>query len=466
MKKIYLVPVLFLFILLSCRKSDENLDISMSGYPVDITNTSSSLDKWLKDSFNIPWNINVEYRFERFEADYSRNIAPVDLDKVKPSMQAILNCFINPYTNIAGKDFGKIYFPKQWVLYGSGSYNNDNTFVLGSATNARRVDLYDLNNLSVTNGENMRKRMWVVHHEFTHCLNQMIPIPPAYELISKGDYDPAWAGKTEDVVRPLGFISPYASSAYTEDFAEMVGHIVVDGPVWYNNYLNLATETGRARLKEKEGIIYSYLLNHYKVDLYKLQAQVQAALKTNYAVTDPEDITLQFPFRLAGNKVNTITYTPSAAHYTTYGFSAAFNTILTNYKNALQVNNWYLQYIQFIFNSATSVTFRVAFLQGATGTTTFFGDYNFNMSVNTITGITTFTKAIPEGTGTTYSNGQIATVVAPFETYILPYLTNRQFVAAYLPTGITATNPLYRTFAGFYVSGTPTNYFYGPVTYK
>lgn len=101
--------------------------------------------------------------------------------------------------------------------------------VLGSMSNARMLNLYDLNNLDPNNGASIRRRLRTVHHEFMHSLNQTVPIPLAYQSISGADYDPSWAGKSEDQVRPLGFVSPYSSSAYTEDFAEMLAHIVVEG---------------------------------------------------------------------------------------------------------------------------------------------------------------------------------------------------------------------------------------------
>lgn len=464
MRKIIIIVLITL--LVSCRKSDENLDVNMANYPTDAVKTNSTLDSWLNTNFNIPWNINVEYKYDAFETDYTRSITAISLDRVQPVMQAMLDCFISPYNSVAGPTFGKTYFPKQWCLYGSYSYNTDGTVVLGTAAAARRVDLYNLNNINLSSGSEVVRYMRTLHHEFTHCMNQTYPIPSAFELVSAEYYDPSWASKTDAQVRDLGFVSPYSSSSYTEDFAEMLAHIVVQGPVWYNNWLNQASATGRAALKTKESIIYDYLLNYFNIDLYKLQAAVQTALKTKYNAVDPEDITLQFPYRLSNGSVNTITMDTTAAHYTTYGKSATFMPILRNYATVLRGGSWYMRSIQFIFNSSTSMTFRVAFTSGASGTTTYYGDYNFNYTVEASTGLVSFTKSIPEGSGTTYSNGQVAAVLSGFETYILPYLTNRQFVAAYLPTGITSTNSLYRTFAGFYVNGTSTNYFYGPVTYK
>ncbi|PZP49659.1 MAG: hypothetical protein DI598_07315 [Pseudopedobacter saltans] len=465
MRKILFLGLLFTT-LFSCRKSDENLDISMSDYPLDIPKTSAAIDAWLDNNFNKPWNINVEYRFDAYETDINRSISPISLDRIQPVMQAMLDCFIGPYKTVAGETFGKIYFPKQWCLYGSYSYNTDGSRILGTASSARRVNIYNLNNINLTTGDDVATCMRTLHHEFTHCLNQTYPIPAAFQLISAANYDPVWTNKSDALVRDLGFVNPYSSSSYEEDFAEIFAHIVVRGPIWYSNWLNQASASGRAALKAKEAIVYDYLMNYFNIDLYKLQSAVQNVLRTKYNYTQPEDITLQFPYRLANGSVNTITMDTTATYNTTYGKSALFMPILRNYASTLRGGNWYMRSIQFIFNSSSSMTFRVGFTQGATGTTLYNGDYNFNYTTDPITGLVTFTKAIPEGSGTTYNNGQITAILSGFETYILPYLTNRQFVAAYLPTGITSTSPLYRTYAGFYVNGTSTNYFYGPVTYK
>lgn len=471
MKKnnIHIVAAVALTILLiSCRKSDTNLNVDMGSYPQNITATNE-IDTWLNEKFTIPWNILVQYRYDRGkQGDQLRNVTPIHIDRIKPAMQMILDNFIEPYKKVGGETFGKTYFHKEWVLWGSPSYNNDGSYTVGTSSNARTMTLYDLNWFDETDPEQVEWYTHVVYHEFTHALNQTIPIPPTYARVSTGDYEADWVGGDTLAANKLGFVSPYGGSSFTEDFAEFLATFVTGGPVKYNNMLNRlgANSEGYTRLKQKEAIVYDYMKNNFNVDIYALQTEARKQLKTIYNVPDPIDITQSFPFQLAGNKVNTIVIDPAASHYSTYGSSAAFNTVLTNYKNALQVNNWYLKYIQFTFTSATSVTFRLAFTQGASGTTIYFGDYNFNLQINTTNGTASFIKAIPEGTGTTYTNGQIASVVAPFEAYILPYLTNRQFIAAYLPTTIPTTSPLYKTYAGFYVSGTPANYFYGPVTYK
>lgn len=131
----------------------------------------------------------------------------------------------------------------------------------------------------------------------------------------------------------------------------------------------------------------------------------------------------------------------------------------------MQTGGWFMDRLEFIFTSSTAMSYRVYFRQGATGTTVYAAEWNFTYTVNTSTGIVKFVKVVPESS-TLNTNRNLTGMMSGFETFMLPYLTNRQFVAAYLPTTLPSTNPLYRTFAGFSVDGTSTNYFYGPVTYR
>lgn len=465
--KYILAIAMLITLIMGCRKSDTNLDVDMSDYPQNIT-AINEMDTWLTEKFTTPWNILVQYRYDRGkQGEDIRNVTPVALDRIKPAMQMILDNFIQPYKEVGGETFGKTYFHKEWVLFGSPSYNSDGSYTVGTSSNARTMTLFDLNWFDETDAEQVQWYTHVVHHEFTHALNQTIPIPPAYARVSTGDYEPDWVGGDTLTANRLGFVSPYGGSSFTEDFAEFLATFVTGGPVKYSNMLNRlgANSVGYTRLKQKEAIVYEYMKNNFNVDIYALQTKTRNQLKAIYNVADPVDIAQSFPFQLAGNKVNTITVNPTAAHYTTYGSSAAFNSIVTSYKDTMQANNFYMDRMEFIFTGATTMSYRVYFRQGVNGATVFVAEWNFNYAVNTTTGTVQFIKVIPESS-TLNNNRTAAGIASGFEKIILPYLTNRQFIAAYLPTTIPSTSPLYKTFAGFYVNGTPANYFYGPVTYK
>lgn len=458
--------MVLVLVLMGCGKSNTNLQVNMNALPNDVT-VPNETDDWISQHFTEPWNIRVIYRFDRSKTNILRNVSPILAPQIKPVLETIEKVFIDPFIKTGGEAFGKKYFHKEWVLFGSPSYDNDNTSILGTSKNARTMVLYDLNSVNTSNSDQVKNYMHVIFHEFTHALNQTIPIPPIFMSIGGADYDPSWAKIYLPQANEKGFITPYAQSSYLEDFAETLSLMVVEGPIWYSNLLNSVgtSSTAYTRFKQKEALVQKYMLDNFNIDLYALQAEVRKQLKDGYKVVDPVDITEGFGFRLAQNRVNSITIDSAADHYTTYGASASFNKVYSNYKEALSKSDFHLKTLQFFFTGSNTMTFRVNFTYG-TGTYLYAADYNFSFTLDPSKGDIHFAKTDIGSYGTNYTNGKSAGVIEPFEMYILPYLVNRQFKAAYLPTKITDKDPLYRTFAGFSVNGASDNYFYGPVTFK
>jgi len=474
MKKtlLYIVAVLLIF---SACKKEEALKVDMNKYNSDF-NAQNSTDRWLMDNVTTPYNIEVVYRFDRNLTEVSKDISPANLDKVQPVMESVLNIFLKPYEKLAGKAFIKKLCPKQYVLYGSVSYNTNGSVTLATAEGGRKVVLYDVNNFNLNDIEGdagVRRKLRTIHHEFTHILNQNIPIPPEFAEVTKADYYSDWTNNTEntaEIAKSLGFISRYSRSVYTEDFAEMTAHLLVMGQIWFDNYVISAPLGAQKKLRRKEELVIQYFQDAFGIDFKALQVEVQNALKTIYGAQDPADLTQTFQALLLNNKVNTLAYAPTAAHYATYGSSTTFTTMWNNYANAVGTqtptsNRRYPQNMLLTFTSDTTMTLRVNYLNNAQ-TSTLSADYNFSMRINPVTAEVIFVKLLPEGTTTAHGNGQNSYLKNYFEMYLLPYFTNRTFVASWLPTGITATNPLYKTFAGFYEKGVTTNYFYGPIVLK
>lgn len=473
MKKILLYISALILLFSSCKK-EEDLDVDMSKYNSDFL-TENDVDKWITSDLTDPYNIQVVYRFNRNLTDVAKDVSPVNLNRVKPVMEAVLNNFLKPYEKIGGKSFIKTFTPKQFVLYGSYSYNSNGSVTLGTADGGRRVVLYDLNNFRASDVESesgVRRKLRTIHHEFTHILNQNVIIPPEFAEITKADYYSDWtnAANSELVAKEMGFVSRYARSQYTEDFAEMTAHLLVQGQIWFDNYIITASPSAQNKLRRKEQLVAQYFKDAFGIDFKALQTEVQNALKTLYNAQDPADLTQTFPAWLISNRVSTLTIDPAAVHYTTYGSSATFNSMWTNFKNAVSTqtpttNRRYPQTMAITFTSDSTITLRVNYLNNAQ-TSTLSADYDFAFTTDALTGEVKISKVLPEGITTQHSNGQTTVIKPFFEQYILPYLTNRIFIASWLPAGITSSSPLYRTYAGFYEKGATTNYFYGPIVLK
>ncbi|MCJ0741241.1 substrate import-associated zinc metallohydrolase lipoprotein [Pedobacter montanisoli] len=471
MKKIFLYIIAITLVLSACKKK-EVLDVDMNKYNTDF-NVENNLDRWIATNITTPYNIEIIYRFNRNLTDVSKDISPVDIDKVQPVLEAVLNNYLKPYEKVAGKAFIKTLCPKQYVLYGSVSYNSNGSVQLATAEGGRKVVFYDVNNFKITDLESesgVRRKIRTMHHEFTHILNQNVIIPPEFSEITKADYYSDWTNATQnsaEIAKSLGFVSRYARMVYTEDFAEMTAHLLVMGQVWFNNYVISAPIDAQKKLRRKEELVVQYFQDAFGINFRTLQAEVQNALKTIYGAQDPVDLSQTFQTWLAQNKVNTLTYDPAAAHYTTYGKSATFTTMFTNYTTLAgsMSNANKIRTMALTFPSATMMTLNVTFTQG-TGTTVYTASYDFDMTVNAPANEITFAKRNPDPTTSAYNNGKLSGMLSGFETYLLPYFTNRVFVADFLPATLPSTSPLYKTFAGFSEKGNSANYFYGPIVLK
>jgi len=465
MKKNILILILLpLALLWSCNKN-ELLKVDMSQYNTD-TAEPNEVDIWLKETFQKVYNIEVLYRFNRNLTEVARDVAPPKLDRVKPMMEAVLNCYIKPYERVAGVKFIKTYCPKQYVLFGSVLYNSNNSVVLGTADAGRQVTLYDVNNFNVydVNSDNgVKRKLRTIHHEFTHILNQNVIIPTEFVEVTKADYYSDWTNSqnTETVAKSLGFVSRYARMVYTEDFAEMAAHLLVMGQGWFDSYVASAPADAQTKLKRKEEIVVKYFNTAFGIDFRALQKEIMLEFNKYLNLSAMIDL----------NKINRITFIPSAPHYTEYGISDDFNTMWTNYKNGMSEqmptgNRRYPQDMYLSFVSNKKMTIYVNYLNNAQ-TSTLQAAYDFDIDVDVPSGEITIVKSAEEGTTTAHNNGKnFAFVKSYFDDYMYPYFHNKVFVAAWLPEQIQASDPLYGMYGGIYEKGNPTNYFYGPIQYK
>ncbi|MBO9634505.1 MAG: hypothetical protein J7578_15425, partial [Chitinophagaceae bacterium] len=266
----------------SCRKSD-TLDVDMSRYELTVKE-KTELDDWISANLTDPYNIELVYRFDRNLTDVGKDISPIKFEKIKPTAEAIINIFLKTYEKVGGSDFIRKYTPKQFVLYGSPSYNSNGSITLGTADGGRRVVLYELNDLNFTDPAQVSRKMRTIHHEFTHILNQMIAIPPEFRTVTNADYNEDWtnAANTAELAQSLGFISRYARSQYTEDFAEVVAHLLVEGQMWYDTYAKAAGATAQAKLKKKEALVVDYFKQYFDIDFRVLQYEVAKVLREVY----------------------------------------------------------------------------------------------------------------------------------------------------------------------------------------
>jgi substrate import-associated zinc metallohydrolase lipoprotein len=439
----------------SCKK-DHFYKTDISDLNPDEAASNTALDQWLKTTFLDEYNVNVIYHYHRYYHESDRNVSPPKVETVQPMMTTVLEGYVQPYRDIAGVTFIRTNIPKEFVLYGSTSYDASGIGYAGTASGGVRVNLFGLDNFSLSPSF-VTSRLNVIHHEFTHILNQRYIMPPDFALITGSSYKATWTSTPLDTAHKYGYVSSYASQNPAEDFAEMTSSLLVKGQSWFDNWVKTSSSTvGQAALRAKESSVVNYFTSSLNVDFRALQKKVQLYIKD--VLKDPS---VTFPYWLNQNLYKTMTINLEDPMYTTYGSSPDFAVAYNRFKDTVLAFNttakYHVDYLQFMFTSSTALTVRAAFTAAAGGTQ-YLADFNFTIGVNSTTGATTFTKAA-QGTGTTYSNAALFT--NGFATTIQQYLTSNTFVAEWLQANMPAS--LFTKSGGFYQTGVPSNYFYGPL---
>lgn len=282
----------------SCYKEDELGSVdNIQGLGGD-TWVQGPIDKWIYDSLTLPFNITAKYKWDQGElqGDFDRTLTPSKEEQVLPVMSSIKKVWINAYVAEAGTLFFKTISPKFFVLVGSPAYQRG-AIKLGTAEGGRKVVLYDLNNFRIkgmpgyilSDTGNVKRMFETIHHEFAHILDQNVDVPLSFSQSSARAYTSDWLNVTAIDAKNDGFITQYANSSATEDFAEMVAQMLVEGKPWFDQYVNSINYTGttpngttsaqaRARLRDKEAGVVSYFKQAWNIDFYSLQARTRTAI--------------------------------------------------------------------------------------------------------------------------------------------------------------------------------------------
>ena len=213
----------------SCRKETLSPE---SVITVD-AQVQNDFDKWLDANYVHPYNIQVKYRYEMNESDFSYyTIAPA-LEYSIMMAHIVKYVCIETYDEVAGVDFTRRYFPKMFFYTGEWEYKNNGTYILGTAEGGRKIFLAGLNYLPkyVTSAANLNHfYLKTIHHEFTHILNQTKDYTPEFEQVTPTNYVAGdWSTSSYNTYyRQRGFLSTYSQDSDREDFAEVLSLYVTN----------------------------------------------------------------------------------------------------------------------------------------------------------------------------------------------------------------------------------------------
>jgi|SRR5688572_13782329 len=274
------------FVLASSCYPDESVEAPVKTYPP----STDPIDIFIEENFTDKYGVAVRYKFIDRYVDQNRRVAPARRELVEPMLDFLTEFWIEPYLSVAnGRRFFESHVPAEVIFIGSPIFNDDGTIVLGLADAGARITLTEVNELDINNRDWVFRQLGTIYHEFAHIVHQRYNLPPNWQEISPQGYTSlgSWYNLSDADALKRGFVSPYGTSTFNEDFAELVAVLLFD-PDFYVKYIDdeedcttqdcLERNEGRGRLRQK----YAAVLTHYEqvtgVDLLEVRAIIQDKL--------------------------------------------------------------------------------------------------------------------------------------------------------------------------------------------
>lgn len=199
MKKLLYIFSLTAFVLTfsSCSSEDDFTEsIFDTNIPVvDESKATAPFDQWLNENFLIPYNVEIQYRFNFPASDKNFQLTPAEYNRSQLLAHFIRYLFYDVYTKYAGEEFMKQYGPRMFHFIGSTGYSpTTGTEVLGTAAGGVKITLYNVNEIkpwsetvdyTPSDVEVLNERIFhTMHHEFSHILHQTKSYPITYGRVT------------------------------------------------------------------------------------------------------------------------------------------------------------------------------------------------------------------------------------------------------------------------------------------
>ena len=241
------------------------------------TPPKTALDNWIDTNYLLPYNINVQYKWNPNVVDNNRLLYPPIQAKVQPVLEIVQKIWLESYKTVAGPNFVKNIAPREFVLVGGVNLNTTGTITLGLAEGGKRITFFETDNVDKKNRANIKRFLRTIQHEYIHILNQTKPFDEkSMATITPTGYSSAWYNTSDAVALEEGFLTAYAKSNINEDFAETAATILVSSKAEYAAILAaIVSPVARASIKSKEAIVVKYYKDAFNIDLYKLRDEAE-----------------------------------------------------------------------------------------------------------------------------------------------------------------------------------------------
>lgn len=269
MNKIYhLLGVFVLCLTLTaCSSNDDFTDsiFDTSKGSVDKNSATAQFDQWLNDTFVVPYNTEIQYKFNFNASKMEYQLTPSEYKKSQLLAHFIKYLFYDVYTKSAGDNFLKAYGPRIIHFVGSNAFSpTTGTEELGYASAGVKITLINVNGLKEWSSANPytdadidmlnERQFHTMHHEFSHILHQTKSYPVAFGQVTPGSYDGrSWQERDSVEASRLGFVTHYASSATYEDFVETLSCTITDSDCrWMHRIIDMCLNKGMKDGDQKE----------------------------------------------------------------------------------------------------------------------------------------------------------------------------------------------------------------------
>ena len=252
----------------SCRSNDDFTDTIFNTDIPDVAAKSATapFDQWLYDNFVVPYNTEIQYKFNLPASKLEYLLAPSEYKKSQLLSHFIKYLFYEVYTKYAGDEFMKKYGPRIFHFIGSSAYSpTTETEELGYASAGVKITLLKVNEMkywtptdpyTAKDIDDLNEHQFhTMHHEFSHILHQTKSYPVSFGQVTPGDYDGRdWQDRDSVLSHTLGFVTHYGSSAIYEDFVETLSCAITNNDCRWMYTIIDACANGGVKEGDKERI--------------------------------------------------------------------------------------------------------------------------------------------------------------------------------------------------------------------
>lgn len=233
---------------------------------VDQDATTAPFDQWLYENFVVPYNTEIQYKFNYPASNLDFQLTPADYKKSQLLSYFIKHLFYDVYNLYGGDDFMKRYGPRIFHYIGSAAYSpTTGTETLGYASAGVKITLINVNNMKLWTEDNEytaadmellnKDQFHTMHHEFSHIMHQTKSYPVTFGQVTPGSYDPrSWQERDSVESHRLGYITQYGSSASYEDFVETLSCTITETDCRWMQTIIDACANGGVKDGDKERI--------------------------------------------------------------------------------------------------------------------------------------------------------------------------------------------------------------------